>query len=254
MKKIGIAALALGVGLVFGASPLCWARESDKEDPKVICTQGEATRSIPVDGVRLFFRFPVEKGSFDDARRSGDELVAKIRSGLGALPVEKTEIIHSWDLVRQAVLSWGTKGKRIDHNFAVELEGIPAGKLHEIVAQVVDRSLPVYDKLELERIEVYLREPTEQAARGSLYREAAKVALANAKGVAEASDVRLVGPRAFFTNSNVASLTEANVRYKSGLLSEAASSFDVRKSFKVRGDVPAELDLSVSVVGVFEIE
>lgn len=258
MIRKGSLVIVFAIALAPGVVNAGWAHEAvlTKDSPKLIYAQGEASRSIPVDGVRLLFRFPIERGSFEEAGHSGQSVVETIRKQLASLEGAKISIVHGWDLLKQALISWGTKGKRIDHNFAVELEEIASGKLHELVAQVIDRSLQTNDKLELERIEVYLTDSTEQKAQAALYQEAAQVALANAQGIAGATGAQLVGPRYLFATSGVESQTAPR---DSDYLSEAIEkkmyrSIEVRKSFKVRGDVSDHLDLSVNVVGVFEIQ
>lgn len=251
--------VALIVGLmVFGIAGVSWAHEGlTKESPKLIYTQGKATRAVPVDGVRLIFKFPVEGGSFEAAGQAGRTLVEGIRQRLGSLEGAKLSVVHSWDLVRQATISWGTKGKRIDHNFAVELEGIAPGRLHALVAQVIDQALQAHDKVELERIEVYLTEAAEAAARAALHQEAAKTALASAQGIAAASGAQMIGPRYLAAGSELSSPTAAGPSgYFSSerLMKQSLSEMEIRKSFRVRGDVPDQLDLSASVVGAYEIQ
>lgn len=253
LRMVGLAS-----GLILGWVGISSAHDGmpGKDSPKLIYAQGEASQSVPADAVRLIFQFPIEKGSFEEARQTGDMLIEKVRQELSSLQGVKVSIIHSWDLIRQALISWGTKGKKIEHRFAVELEGIAPGKLHEMVSLAIDRSLPVYDKLEMEQIEVYLQEATEEAAKAALYEKAAKSALRYAQGMAQAAGAQLAGTRYLFASSQVVSQTEPE-RYSRMFSEDSAAlrrGIEIRKSFKVRGDVPDELELSVSVVGAFEIQ
>ena len=244
--------------IVFGVTNSAWAHEATltKDSPKLIYVQGEASRSVPVDGARLTWTFPTEKGSFTDAGEAGRAIVDQIQKNLGELQGPNVSVIYGWDLLRQSKISWSTKGRRVDHKLVVELETIPPGKLHELVAQAIDRSLQTSDKLELEHVEVYLTDAKEQEAKTALFKEASKIALANAQGIASAFGSQLVGPRYVFASSNVS--TDPRHLDSNGYASqaEAAASYSLslKKSFKVNADLPDRMELSVSVVGAFEIQ
>ena len=233
----------------------CWAHEVlTKDSPKLIYVQGSASRSVPVDGVRLLFTFSVEKGTFAEARSAGQEIIEAIRKSLADLKGPTVSFIQGWDLLKQAKISLNTKGRRVDHNVVVELEAVPAGRLHELVAQVIDRSLAVGGKLELRRIDVYLTKAKEQEMRAALFQEATQHTVQEAQGIAKAAGVQPVGPRYLFATSEVASHTDLQEQVYGTAGQQFLSSIVVRKSFKVEADVPDQLELSVSVVGAFEIQ
>ena len=227
-----------------------------KDSPKLLYAQGEASRSVPVDGVRLTFTFTTEAGSFLEADRARQEIGEKIRQQLVTLQGPKVSLAFGWDLIRQGKLATEGSGRRLEHTLSVELEAIQAGQLHTLVAEALDRCVQIHKKLELERMEVYLTPSKEQELKAVLFKEAGTAALANAQAMAEGSGAKLSGPRFLVANTALpqSALQEGGLRGVEALASQALTkSFSLQKSFKVRTEVPDQLEVSVSVVGVFEL-
>ena len=227
-----------------------------KKQPKLVFAQGEAKQTVAVDGVRLFFKFPTEKGSFVEAGKDGQAVIDAIRGRLTNLGGAVLSTTHGWDLLKQAKISFSTKGRRIDHDLVVELTQVPSGQLHALVAKVIDESLQASDKLELERIEVFLTDVKEAEVRLALLAEASKDAKARAEQAVSATGVELSGPYYLWTTSETGSPMEQDSGsgfYKSKRMALAAEFVSVQKSFKVSADVPDQLELKVSISGAFEI-
>ncbi len=227
-----------------------------KDSPKLLYAQGETSRSVPVDGVRLTFTFTTESGSFLEADKVRQGIGEHIRQQLASLQGPKLSLAYGWNLIRQGKLATEGSGRRLEHTLSVELEAIPPGNLHALVAEAVDRCVQVHKKLELERIEVYLTPAKEQELKAALFKEASAAALANAQGIAEGSGAKLSGARFLVANTALPQsvLQEGGLRGVEALASQALTkSFSLQKSFKVRTEVPDQLEVSVNVVGVFEL-
>ena len=118
-------------------------------------------------------------------------------------------------------------------------------------------SLQASDKLELERIEVFLTDKKEAEARLALLAEAAKDAKARAEQAASATGVELSGPYYLWTASETGSPMEQDSESRSyapkRMMLGAQSLVSIQKSFKVSADVPDQLELKVSISGAFEV-
>jgi uncharacterized protein YggE len=228
-----------------------------KDSPKLITTQGAAKRAVPVDKVRILLSFVTERGTFGEAGKEGIELVEALQKRLANVEGPTLVSVYGWDLLKQAKISLTTKGRRIDHNLAIELEGIPPGRLHDLVGRVIDQALEVGGRaqLEVQSIEVDLSDAVEQQVRAELMAKASELALAQAKGMAEAAGAQIAGPRYLFANPEYQPMMDMGAEGGFAMMAQRAMpGVAVRKSFRVQAEVPDTLELSVSVVGVFELQ
>lgn len=233
------------------ASSVAWGLE--EKNPRVFNVQGDASVSVAADAVRLSFSYPTEDRTFEETAAEGKGIADKIQEAITKDPSLKVKPIYGWDLIRQAKISWGQKGRTINQKISFEVENIPAGKLHKNVAAFIDGALKVNDKIQLDAVEVYLSEEAGLKARESAIKVAAKRAHGQAKLLAEAMSVQL-GPLRFISTGMQAM---ANGRAAGGDYMAERMSFskmEVRQSFKVPAEVTDMLEIKVSLWAVYEIK
>jgi uncharacterized protein YggE len=249
--RVGIVAAIVAAGMCAAAPAGAQAHDGPtKDSPKLVHVQGTAERDVPVDGVRLLFSYATERGTFGQAGEDGQAIVAAIRKSVGDLDGPTLTVHYGWDLLRQAKISLSTKGRRIDHSLALELEGVAPGQLHNLVSHVIDRSLEASDKLELEQIEVYLTDAKEQEVRTALFADAAKQALTHAQAMVGATGAQIAGPRYLYSTDQMVPFAQADSARE---MMMTAGPIAVRKSFNVRAEVADHLTVGVTVLGAFEI-
>jgi uncharacterized protein YggE len=219
-------------------------------DPRLLSVSGEASEIVPVDGVRISFGFSTEKGSFQDSGAAGEEEARKLRDAVASINGVKVKAVHGWDLLRQAKISIGDRGRRIDHHVALEIEGIAEGKLHTVVAQAIDRSLPVAKDVTVESVQAYLTKDRERELRAKLKAQAVKRAGEKARALAEAAGVKLSAPQQVIGDSVEGGVEPMMARGRMALF----SSMEWRKGFNVSTEVPDSMEVTESVGVLFQIQ
>ncbi|MDD5194636.1 MAG: SIMPL domain-containing protein [Candidatus Omnitrophica bacterium] len=238
-----------------------WAQDVhfDPLARNIIFVEGEAEITVPVNGFKLTFNFDIDKPSFGEASQESTRIINAISAQIKGLGLANVEIIKGWDILRQARISIGAKGRKISNTVTIQSINYPEGKLHGLIANIIDRSLAVDPAVALESISVFVSEDVENKKNEEAVTGALKALQSNAVRTAEALGRKLSAPkRIFVTNrqiydsSNDYAREESQYDYKK---SRALSSFvSIKKSFRVETQVVDNIRIKATVTGMYEIE
>ncbi|MDD5217573.1 MAG: SIMPL domain-containing protein [Candidatus Omnitrophica bacterium] len=262
MKK-SMVALILAVGVVSQAGSV-FAEEAHVDPLKrnLIFVEGMAEITVPINAFSLVFGFDIDKISFNDARSDSERIIEKISSNIRAMDIPNVEIIRGWDLVKQAKVSFMSKGRKISNRVTVKVVDFPAGKMHELIARMIDDSLAVDNAVFLEDVDIYVTEEIQNQKKQEVLTEALKTLKANAERSAEALGSKVAGPKRVFISSaehvgSVMPVSEDRL-YDYELASEQkghkrSSLVSINKGFKVRAQIVDNIKISAQVTGIYEI-
>lgn len=259
MKKFVLAVMLFAFGFSTGAV-LAEETHYDPMARNLIFVEGKAETTIPVNGFSLTFGFDIEKGSFADASSYSNGIVDRISAGVKALNLTSIEIIKGWDIVKRAKISIGAKGKKISNVLTVRVLDYPQGKLHELIAAIIDKSLAVDPAIALENIKVFVSEDIENKKKEELVDEALKALKSNASRAAEAVGRKLSAPKRIYISSeqDVYKSEESYDRlypsYEMPASPPIKRAISIQKSFNVSAEIVDHMKMSATVFGVYEIE
>lgn len=262
MKKAIPAILFVALMLV---SFVVFAQEPN-HDPmarNLIFVEGVSELTVPVNGFSLTLDFDLEKASFNEAHQRAQGIIAAIQSMTSKLGLKEVEIIKGWDLVRQYKISFGSKGKKISNRLIIKVKNFPEGKLHDMLASMIDQSLAVDEAISLVDVNVFLTDELENMKKEEVVQEALKNLHSNAGKAAQAVQRTMSMPKRVFVTSE-ASVQEqedssrANYGYGSEVLAEQAFAsrkiISVQKSFKVQSQVTDQIKMIAKVAGIYQID
>src|SRR5436190_787823 len=89
----------------------------------LIYVEGRGELIVPITSFKLRFSFNKEKGSFDEASMISDSVIAQITQQLKKNGIANMEVIKGWDVVRQAGIALGAKGKNISNQVMIQVNG-----------------------------------------------------------------------------------------------------------------------------------
>ncbi|MFH1776734.1 MAG: SIMPL domain-containing protein [Candidatus Omnitrophota bacterium] len=252
MKKV----LFLTVVLLFSCVVSVFAdKECVDADPlkrNLIFAEGNAEIVIPISNFEIRFGFDVQKGSFDEASRESNQIFDKIEKEVKGLGLSDIEVIRGWDVLRQAKISIGAKGKKISTKVAIKVMNCPKGELHSVIAQVIDKALAIDSAIVLENIKVFISEEIEQQKKQEVIEKAIKELNANAIRMATALGKTIVAPkRVYAASENIEKMDFEKLYFEESL---SGKLFDVRKSFKVEAEIVDHVKISATVAGVYQID
>lgn len=256
LKKLGLV-----VGLALGSIALTWAAENfhgevHPKDRKLIFVEGKSSLTEFMNAVKLSFKFTTEKDSFEEAAKTGENIVKKMQEVAGK--IGQARVIYGWDLLKQSRISWGEKGRKITQTVQVEVENIPQGKLFTVLPHLIDTILPISSSLELESITTYITAALEQDIRTRLYSQAVALAQKQAKTIADSSDGKLVGPYRIFANNNLSHATRdvyASQDFFDGNVEGIrTAAIQLHRSFKLETEIQDSAEYSTTILGAFEIK
>lgn len=260
MKKISpvIMAIVFLVGL-----NAAWAEETryDPMERNLIFIEGEATITVPANGFRLTFGFDVDKGSFVEANKESTRIIDAISGHVKGLGLSNVEVIKGWDVLRQAKISFGQKGRKLFNKLTIEVTNYPEGKLHELISKIVDMGLSVSDLVSLEDASVFVTDDVESKKKEEVLGLALKALQSNAVRAAEAVNKKISAPKRIFV-TNEQQVGEYKHRYAMSYDSAYEKSakmelnqfVNIQKSFRVNAQIVDQIKLSAKVAGIYQIE
>lgn len=223
-----------------------------------IFVEGESEITVAVNGFRLTFGFDIDKASFSEASHESARIINAINAEVKNLGLSNVEIIKGWDILRQAKISIGAKGRKISNKVTIQVINYPQGKLHELIAKIIDTSLAVDPAVALENIDVFISEEVENKKKEEVVTGALKALQSNAVRAAEAVGKKLSAPkRIFITNQEIYDLSEAYEKdryYKEERKMALSSLVSIQKSFKVEAQIVDNMKLKAKVAGIYEVD
>ncbi|MEI8176174.1 MAG: hypothetical protein WCG78_04845, partial [Candidatus Omnitrophota bacterium] len=167
--------------------------------------------------------------------------------------------VKGWDVMRQAKISFGSKGRKLFNRVTVEAVNFPEGKLHELIATIVDMSLSVSDLVSLENASVFVTDDVESKKKEEVLALALKALGSNATKSAEALNRKIIAAkRVFVTNEHRVGATmdmmDAGIACEKSMRQELSSVINVQKSFRVDAQIVDQIKLTAKVAGVYQVE
>lgn len=254
MKKMAFILL-----MILGLSPIAEAQETSGFDPlkyNLLSAQGDAEVSVPVNTFNIYFGFEANKASFDEGRSSSDEIIKNITSKVNALKAGEVQIIRGWDLVRQERISFGAKGRKISNRLIIKVKNFQQGKMHELIAKIIDQSLAVSGDVVLENLEVSISEDVETTAKQQALKNALTALQANADRSAETLGKRRGDPKNISLWED-APMGGPRMEYMSMAMGEQDAGLrkmvNIQKSFNVQAEIVDHVKIKVRVYGLYEL-
>lgn len=259
MKTKGMVFVVLALLFSFIGPAFAQKCDYDPMERNLIFVEGEAEIAVPVDGFSLTFGFDIEKATFSDASRESNKIADKISANLKEMGLSKIEIIKGWDIVRQGKIAIGAKGRRLSNRLVVRVNEYPAGKLHDLIAEIIDRASAADSSIVLERVSVFVSDEKENKNKEEVLTKALKALQSNAKSAAEALSRILSYPKRIYLSSGEEiykseeprswDYTDRRQEYF------ARKSFvSIQKSFKVQSEVVDGIKLTAKVCGIYQLE
>ncbi len=256
MKNVTLSILSLF--LIFSGSIFAEEANYDPMERNLIIAEGEALITVPVNAFDISFDFDMERGTFSKAGVDSDRLIRALEANLKGLNIKQLEIIKSWDVMKQALISFKTKGRKVSNVFTVRVKNFEEGRLHELIAAIIDQSLAADPGLVLKRLRVYLTEDVENTRRAEAMTKAVQALESNAKRVADGLGRKVTAPKRVFTSTNdqpqPIRAQQYDMLYSEVTAPMKRSLVSVRKSFNVEADVVDHIDISANVSGIYQIE
>jgi len=260
MKKVIPIIMAI---VFFAGLNTVWAEEAhyDPMQRDLIFIEGEATINVPANGFRLTFGFDVDKGSFVEANRESTRIIDAISGNVKSLGLSNVEIVKGWDVLRQAKISFGQKGRKLFNKLTIEVTNYPEGKLHELISKIVDMSLSVSDLVSLEDASVFVTDDVESKKKEEVLGLALKALQSNAIRAAEALNKKISAPKRIFV-TNEQQVGEFKHRYaetydkayEKSMKMELNQIVNIQKSFRVNAQIVDQVKLSAKVAGIYQVE
>ncbi|MFH2138777.1 MAG: SIMPL domain-containing protein [Candidatus Omnitrophota bacterium] len=230
--------------------------ESILADPlkrNLIFVEGTSEIIIPVNNFEIKFGFDIQKGSFNEASQESNRIFDAIEKEIKTLGLSDVEVIKGWDLLRQAKISFGSKGKTISTKVTIRVKNCPQGKLHTMIAQVIDKALAIDSAIVLENINVFIDDKTEQEKKQEVTENALKKLNSNATRIANSLEKKITSPKRVYITSGESladKLEEKEALYDYSSMQKCIT---IRKSFKVDAEIVDYMKISATVTGIFEI-
>lgn len=231
--------------------------ESLTVDPlkrNLIFVEGTSEIVIPVNNFGIRFGFDIQKGSFNEASQESNRIFDAIEKEIKTLGLSDVEVIKGWDLLRQAKISFSSKGKTISTKATIKVKNCPQGKLHTILAQVIDKALAIDSAIVIEDINVFIENKTEQEKKQEVIEDALKKLNSNATRIANSLEKKIISPKRIYATSGEPAadkLEPKEDRYDG--YSSMQKCITIRKSFKVNAEIVDHMEISATVTGIFEI-
>lgn len=256
MKGVFFVVLALILSLIGPA----FAQKCDYDpmERNLIFAEGEVEIAVPVDGFSLTFGFDIEKATFGDASRESNKIADKVSANIKEMGLSKIEIIKGWDIVRQGKIAIGAKGRRVSNRLVVRVNEYPAGKLHDLIAEIIDRAVAADSSIVLEGVSVFVSDEKENKNKEEVLTKALKALQSNAKSAAAALGRNLSHPKRIYLSSGEEIYKSEEPRTRNFYASDAfyakKSFVSIQKSFKVQSEIVDSIKLTAKVYGIYQLE
>lgn len=252
MRKLLIIVLSL---VLCGSNAVLAEEGYSLIDPlkrNLIFVEGKSSIVVPVDGFKVRFGFDVEKSAFSEASERSNQIVAEIEKNVKGLGLSNIEIIKGWDLLKQAKISFGSKGKEISNKLTVTVKNYPKGQLHEMMAKTIDAGLVVDGSIVVEDIGVFISEKVENTEKEKVVEEALKALESNAMRTANALGRKVLARKRIYVTSE--KIADESIAFEKGFYRNSYAKVAIRKSFKVNAEVVDHIRISATVTGIYEID
>lgn len=255
MKKIS----AFLFAVLIAAAPVHAEDIQHGYDPmkrNLIYVSGKSELTVPANQFSLTFGFDVEKGSFRDTQEASAKIIEGIASKAKGLGLQDVEIVKGWDLVRQARIALGAKGRKISNRVIVKVKNFPQSKMHDLIAAMIDGGISVDGAVELQEVQIGLTDELEDKKRAESVLEALKNLEANAKSAAGALGRNIVAPKQVSVSEDPRTLSvgaEYGGGYARADMMMSQKLISVQKSFNVQSEISDHVKLAVTVGGVYEL-
>ncbi len=238
--------------------PLLASADQVTYDPltsNIIYASGEAEIIVPVNGFKISFNFELDKASFKEANDGATKIIEEITAAVKSLGLNNIEVIKGWDIVRQAKISLSAKGRKIANRIQVQVIDYPEGKLHELIATIIDKSLAVSPLVALNEVQVFVSADMELKKKDEVTAQAIKALEANATRTATTLGRKIVAPKRIFVNEEDIfgkNIVKDEPEY---LAAYATKRFiSIQKSFRVEAQIVDKMSMLVKVYGIYQIE
>ena len=228
----------------------------DPLDRNLIFVEGSASADVPADGFKIRFAFVAEDETFDRAVQKSEAVTNEMEDRFKAQGVTEVEIIRSWDLLKQAKVSFASKERKISNEIVVVVVSSPAEKFHAIIAKIIDTALAIDKSVVLEDVRVFLTDSSEAAKNREVTEKALENLLLNAKGAAAALGQDLVAPKRIWVTGDQENILAEKDRYiygDFGISKLSKASISVNKGFSVQSNIADHVRISATVSGIYEI-
>ena len=247
--------IVLSIAILLCKSAYAEELQYDPLARNLINAEGESKVSVPVNAFDVSFDFDVEKGSFTEARNDSDRIIKAIDASLKDLGLKNVEMIKGWDIVRQARISLGTKGRKLSNTLVIRVKDFPEGKLQELIASVIDKSLLADGAVALTNIKVYVTEEVENAKKEEVTAQALKELDSKARKTAESLGHKVIGVKRLYSSTNGQAPAENRAYEMDNYARLSAASFiSVQKSFNVTTQIADHVEIRASVSGTYQID
>jgi hypothetical protein len=209
--------------------------------------------------------FDVDRASFGDAGAVSDEIAFRMEREIKSLGLQNVEVIKGWDIVKQKMIAFGEKGRKVSNKLVVRVYDCPLEKLHRVIADAMDKCLAVDKSVIIEEISVILKDEVENEKKQEASIRAVAAMDKNASRVAETLGKKISAPKRIFFSNDKQALQSRNdfmgygedCRSKQNYAVEAELSrsvVSIQKSFKVKSEIVDHIKIKSRVSGIYEIE
>ncbi len=157
-----------------------------------IVASGSATEQVPADVVDVRFQVEIQASTFLDATAAGDALKERIE-GFGTAHFDDLTISvgHDFGILKQKKLSW-SKGRKLEYEFIVRLQGIPPGDAQAAVVRLIDVTTALDARMVVESVDTSLSKAVTRKLKKRTLRAAVAGARDNAETIADAGGMEIV--------------------------------------------------------------
>ena len=238
-------------------SPLTVVFADDHFDPferNLIFVEGESQIYIPINEFSLRFGFDIDKPTFEEASRVSSAIINEIDSRIKKIELTHVELIKGWDLVKQARIAIGSKGRKISNQLTVKVVNFPEGKLHELIAKIIDSTVSVEGSITLEDVKVSVSEELENKKKGEVMEQALKALQENANQTAQALGKGHLVPKRVYLSNQQSMGAEAEYAMYDRAAVASMMKISLQKSFNVQAEIVDHVKLTAKVSGVYQMD
>lgn len=244
----------LGALFLLMVSPMVRAADVDPMAHNLIYIDGQAEVVVPIDRFELTFSFDRNRGSFDEASTTSNNIIEQAVQNLKKTGAKDIEVIKGWDLIRQAGISLGSKGRNISNKVILRVNNVPSGQLQTLIAKSIDMLVATDASIILEKVDVAVNEDIQAKMKQQATLKALADLKAKAESMAQALGRPLGAPKRIFIEDNPSPYAAQEMMYDAAATAAPRSLVTFQKSFKVDSEVADHIRINVRVNGVYEIQ
>ncbi len=260
--KIGIVIIvAAMIALSFQTNAVAEDREYDPLQRNLVLVGGQADIMVPTNMFKLTFDFDIQRGSFSEASAESEQIIKMITREVESLKLPQVEIIKGWDFIKQATISIGQSGKKVSNRLTIKVTNFPEGKMHELIARIIDNCLEVNKDIYFKEIEAGVSEDVENQKREDVLMAALRNLKSNAEKAAQTQGGKVIAAKRIFITGEQDGAQEGvmmnKMRYdyaESKSLASMERSVSIQKGFAVRSQISDHVKITANVAGIYEIQ